>query len=384
MSIPTDCPQREKNGWTADAHFSAEIGLLNYDVVSSYLKWIDDLADAQREDGQITAIVPSHGWGLGIGPAWDAVLFILPETVYNYTGDIRAIEKIVPTCEKYLNWLSGMEQDGGIIPYGLSDWCYWEIDTPNDYISTCYYYLMNRTMARFQTLLGRDGTHYSDKADALKQLICERYYNNEAESFANGTQCALALALYMDLVPEGHEEAVAKSLSDAVAAYDNHLNYGVVGSKTVLRMLTKYGYVDQAYAIAVAPGEPSYADWVRKGYTTALEQWVAKDGLRMSDNHVFLGDIVAWMMSDLTGIQPDPESPGFTKFYLRPHFPEGLDNASSSYISASGRIVSSWKREENKVELNITVPGNTSATLQIGRTESVLGPGKHVIKHIIN
>ena len=379
MSIPTDCPQREKNGWTADAHFSCEIGLMNFDVISSYLKWIDDLADAQREDGQVTAIVPSHGWGLGIGPAWDAVLFILPETVYNYSGDIRAIEKIVPTCERYLAWLAGREQDGGIIPYGLSDWCYWEIDTPNDYISTCYYYLMNKTMARFLTLLGRDASQYSDKAESLKSLICERYYHQEEETFANGTQCAQALALYMGLVPEGHEEAVARKLSEAVAACDNHLNYGVIGSKTVPRMLTKYGYVDQAYAIAVAPGEPSYADWVRKGYTTSLEMWVAKENLRMSDNHVFLGDIVAWMMSDLTGIQPDPESPGFSHFYIRPHFPEGLEHAAASYQSVSGTIKSSWKRRGNSIQMEVTVPGNTSATVEVGGELRSLKAGKHRI-----
>lgn len=379
MSIPTDCPQREKNGWTADAHFSCEIGLMNFDVISSYLKWIDDLADAQREDGQVTAIVPSHGWGLGIGPAWDAVLFILPETVYNYSGDIRAIEKIVPTCERYLAWLEGREQDGGIIPYGLSDWCYWEIDTPNDYISTCYYYLMNKTMARFLTLLGRDASQYSDKAESLKALICERYYHQEEETFANGTQCAQALALYMGLVPEGHEEAVARKLSETVAACDNHLNYGVIGSKTVPRMLTKYGYVDQAYAIVIAPGQPSYADWVRKGYTTSLEMWVAKDGLRMSDNHVFLGDIVAWMMSDLTGIQPDPEVPGFGHFFIRPHFPQGLDNANATYNSVVGMIKSFWRRQGGSVQMNITVPGNTSATVEVGDRTYTLKPGDHKI-----
>ena len=379
MSIPTDCPQREKNGWTADAHFSCEIGLMNYDVVSSYLKWIDDLADAQREDGQVTAIVPSHGWGLGIGPAWDAVLFILPETVYNYSGDIRAIEKIVPTCERYLAWLAGREHDGGIIPYGLSDWCYWEIDTPNDYISTCYYYLMNKTMARFQMLLERDASQYIAKADALKALICERYYNQEEETFANGTQCALALALYMGLVPEGHEEAVAAKLSEAVAACDNHLNYGVIGSKTVPRMLTKYGYVDQAYAIAVAPGQPSYADWVRKGYTTSLEQWVAKEDMRLSENHVFLGDIVAWMMSDLTGIQTDPEVPGFGHFFIRPHFPEGLDHAEAAYRSVSGMIESSWRRQGNTIQLGITVPGNTTATVEVEGLTTIINPGEHRI-----
>lgn len=91
MSIPTDCPQREKNGWTADAHVSMDLGLLNFDGITFYEKWINDIIDNQTEDGRISGIIPSSGWGYEdwIGPVWDAALFIVPE----FYTDIMVIKR---------------------------------------------------------------------------------------------------------------------------------------------------------------------------------------------------------------------------------------------------------------------------------------------------
>ncbi len=376
MGIPTDCPQREKNGWTADAHVSCEIGLLNFDVASSYLKWIDDLVDSQREDGQMPAIVPTHGWGLGIGPVWDAVLFILPETLYDYTGDLRAVRRVLPACERYLAWLEGRLSAEGTISYGLGDWCPWETETPNEYTSTCYYYLMNRTMARFKTLVGEDGAAYAARAAQVRQTINGRWFDAEKAIYANGSQCALGLALYLDLVPEGREADVAASLSAAVAATGGHLDYGMIGSKVVLRALTRYGYVDQAYALVKAD-TPSPAAWVRAGYTTALEQWADAPGRFLSMNHVFLGDVAAWMSADLAGIRPDPAAPGFAHVRIEPHFPAGLDRVEAAYDSPAGPISVRWKRRGGKIRLTLTLPGNVTAAVRAGDTVLEAGPGTH-------
>ena len=85
-SIPTDCPQREKNGWTADAHVAIDLGLLGFDAITLYEKWMNDFIDNQREAGEISGIIPSSGWGYGEwpGPVWDAAMFIIPNALYNY------------------------------------------------------------------------------------------------------------------------------------------------------------------------------------------------------------------------------------------------------------------------------------------------------------
>lgn len=67
-SIPTDCPQREKNGWTADAHVAIDLGLLGFDAITLYEKWMNDFIDNQREAGEISGIIPSSGWGYGEWP----------------------------------------------------------------------------------------------------------------------------------------------------------------------------------------------------------------------------------------------------------------------------------------------------------------------------
>ena len=41
--FPTDCPQREKNGWTGDAALSSEQVMLNFDAANAYAKWMKDL-----------------------------------------------------------------------------------------------------------------------------------------------------------------------------------------------------------------------------------------------------------------------------------------------------------------------------------------------------
>lgn len=376
MGIPTDCPQREKNGWTADGHVACEIGLLNFDSVNFYLKWIDDIVDNQREDGQICAIIPSHGWGLGIGPVWDAVAFVVPETVYDYTGDVRGIERIAETCRKYLEFLETREAPDGAICYGLGDWVPYRTETPNDYTSTCYYWYMLRTMARFEKLLGNDPARWQEKADRELALINSRWLDPRSGVYANGSQTAQSLALYLGIVPDSLTDKVVARLVEAVHKADNHLDCGMIGSKTLLRMLTKYGYADLAYSLATVPIPPSWAYWRKMGCTTMPEQWVVREGVGLSMNHVFLGDIDAWMYGDIAGINCDPEVPGFRRVVLTPHFVKGLDSVSASCVTASGEVTSSWKRRGNRIVLEVWIPANATAVLRAGGSERELSGGK--------
>ena len=383
MSIPTDCPQREKNGWTADAHLSVDLGLLNYDGLLFYEKWLDDLVDNQREDGSIAGIIPSSGWGYSdwIGPVWDAVMFIIPEALYNYYGDRRAIEKVYPVCEKYLSYLRNRENEEGLVTYGIGDWVPYKTVTPTEFTTPCFYYLDYRTMARFAELTGRDGTAYAEKADRLRETINRKYFRPDSATYANGSQAALATALALGIVPEEYEQAVADRLFASVEATDYHLDFGTLGSKYALRMLARYGYADAAYKMAAQKDAPSWGAWIEKGFTTLAETWLLSPEFRdASVNHVFLGDISAWMVNVLAGINYDPEEPGFRHIVFRPHFVEGLDWVKAEYRSVNGPIRSEWKREGKKVVLKVTVPLNTRATLYADGREIPVEPGCHVFR----
>lgn len=381
MSIPTDCPQREKNGWTADAYLALEMALLNYDGITFYEKWLDDFIDNQTPEGRISGIIPTAGWGYDdwIGPVWDAAAFIIPYTLYNYYGDLRPIEKMWPLCERYLDFLAAREDPDGSVTYGIGDWLSYRAQTPTDYTSTCYYYYDQVLMARFAELLGRDGSRYARKAVELRNLINSKYYDAERGLYANGSQAAQGVALYLGIVPEAEAQRVADNLNEMVVANDCFLDFGTIGSKTVLRMLTRYGHAGTAYRMAAKTEAPSWGWWVKQGFTTLAETWLLSPEWRdASIDHVFLGDVAAWYVNDLAGINFDPQAPGFGHVLFAPHFVEELDWAGASYRSVRGEIRSEWHRKGGKVLLKVTLPAGTTGEVRIGgKTVATVGGGVH-------
>ena len=368
-SIPTDCPQREKNGWTADGYLAMDLALLNYDGMAFYEKWLDDFIDNQNEAGRLAGIIPTAGWGYDdwIGPVWDASAFIIPYTLYNYYGDLRPVEKMWPVCERYLEYLATREEADGGVTYGIGDWVFYRTQTPTDYTSTCFYYYDNVLMARFAELLGRDGERYARKAAQLRELINTKYYDAEKGLYANGSQAAQGVALYLGIVPESDAQRVADNLARMIADNDYFLDFGTIGSKTVLRMLTRYGHVETAYKMASQTEGPSWGWWVSQGFTTLAETWMLSPEWRdASINHVFLGDVAAWYVNDLAGINFDPAAPGFGHIVYAPHFVEALDWAAASYDSVRGEIRSEWRRCGGCVTLKVTIPANTTADIRIG------------------
>ena len=382
-SIITDCPHREKNGWTADSFLAVELGLLNYDGISFYHKWIDDVCDNIRPDGRLSGIIPDHGWGYmdWIGPVWDAAIFLIPETMYNFTGDFSQVDKLWPVYERYLEYLKTREEEDGLVTYGIGDWVYHKVPTETRFSSPCFYYKDYCLMAKFAGLTGRDPEPYKEKAEAIRKAINAKWFNPETNLYANGTMAGQAIALYMGVVPEGKEQAVADELARMVDENNGFLEFGSMGSKMALRMLTRYGHVDKAYEIATKEDCPSWGWWIRQGFTTLAETWelspVFKDA---SVDHVFLGDVAAWYVNDLAGINFDAARPGFEHIIIRPHFPEGLDRVDASYDSIKGKVRSAWKRTSNGIVMDIEIPVNTDATLIMpDGTERVLGAGTQTL-----
>ena len=379
FSIPTDCPQREKNGWTADGYVGMDYGLLFYDGITVYEKWMNDFIDNQRERGDLSGIIPSSGWGYAdwIGPVWDAALFIIPNNLYKYYGDTRAIEKMWDTCVRYLQYLETREKDGKLT-YGIGDWVFYKAKTDTHFTSTAFFWLDNVLMAKFADLTGHDGTKYRAKADNLKELINNEWFDAEKKMYANGTQAAQSVGLALGLVPEEHAQAVADNLVRMIRDNGHQLDFGMLGSKFVPAMLVKYGYADDAYKMIIRPEAPSWANWIHRGLTTLPETWVLdKDFKDASLNHAFLGDISVWMMNSLAGINPHPKKPGFAGIIIRPQFINGISWAKGEYRSVRGLIRSEWKREGNQIELNIIIPANTEAELQLRDKSVALKTGKN-------
>lgn len=379
-SIPTDCPQREKNGWTADAHVAAELGLLNYDGILVYEKWMNDFIDNQRDNGLISGIIPSSGWGFGDwpGPVWDAALFIIPNELYDYYGDKQTIQRLYPTMEKYLNYITTKEVDG-LLNFGLGDWLTFKAQTPNAFTSTAYYYLDYKLMARFADIIGKDSKAYKEKAESIKTLIEKQFYNRETNIFANGSQTSQALALYLELVPAGDEQKVADKLAEVIESNNGFGDFGLLGTKTVPRMLTQYGYGDIALKMITRPESPSWGNWVDSlGFTTLPETWTMSPKFNdASLNHVFFGDISAWMYRYLAGINYDSQNPGFKHIVIQPYFIDSIDWVKAEYKSVRGPIRSEWKRKGKSILFEVEIPVGTTASVKINNKVKKIGSGKY-------
>ena len=212
-------------------------------------------------------------------------------------------------------------------------------------------------------------------------MLNSEFVNSETGLYSNGSQAAQGTALYLGIVPQDRQQALAERLSEMIAQGGNHLDFGMLGSKTVLRMLTKYGHIDQALDMALMQDAPSWAAWIAQGHTTPPEEWIPKGGSSL--NHVFLGDINAWMMQCLAGINYDPLQPGFQHIVIEPHFPHRLHWAEGRYRSRAGLIMSRWERTDDEILLTIEVPINTNATIRTGGEERTVRAGRHLF-HLSN
>ena len=105
---PTDCPHREKNGWTGDAHLAAEQAMYNFGNAAAYLKWLNDFKDEQQPDGNLPGIVPTSGWGYqwGNGPAWDSAYVLIPWYLYQYCGDTRVLADHYDGMKRYVDFMT--------------------------------------------------------------------------------------------------------------------------------------------------------------------------------------------------------------------------------------------------------------------------------------
>ncbi|MCF0172487.1 MAG: family 78 glycoside hydrolase catalytic domain, partial [Bacteroidales bacterium] len=388
VSIPTDCPQREKNGWTADANLAIDVALLNYDGFGFYEKWVGDMIDSQAPDGNLPGIVPTAGWGYEdwIGPVWASAFFMIPDALECYSGDITAIERIYPVCEAYLAYLGRRLDEDGTVTYGIGDWVYYDTPTPTDYSTTLFYYHQNVLMARFSELLGKESAPYSAKAAYLKDLVNRKYFDEENCIYANGSQAAEAMALMLGVVPEEYCAKVAANLNQSIVDNNYYLDFGSVGSKFVPRVLADYGYAETVYTMMTREEIPSWGAWLNQGLTTLAERW-ALDMVKFRDssaNHVFLGDISAWMTNYLAGIRYDENDRGFRHIVIKPHVVGDLEWVSATYHSVKGEIAVSWHREGDKVHLKVSIPANTTATVCCPDGDYEVGGGQHQYSYYYN
>jgi len=361
---PTDCPHREKNGWTGDAHLAAEQGLYNFDSATAYTKWVGDLRDEQKDTGELPGIVPTGGWGYawGNGPAWDSAYILIPWYLYQYCGDTRILAENYERFKRYVDYLTS-KANNHIVGIGLGDWVPAKTKTPENVTSTGYYYRDALIVSRIAGMLGKDNeaVEYAQLAAIIAMAFNREFYDPITATYAGGTQTAMSCALYHGLVPEDQRQRVVDNLVLDIKAQGDHLDAGILGTKYLIDALTQNDAAEIVYDFATQEDYPSWGHWLKQGATTLWERWDGKE----SRNHIMFGHISAWFYQAVAGINPDPNAPGFKRSIIRPQLVDEMEWASAEHETMYGKIACSWRKNDDKFEMDILIPSNTSATVYV-------------------
>jgi alpha-L-rhamnosidase len=312
-------------------------------------------------NGTLPGIVPTGGWGYGVGPAWDSALFLIPWYLYLYAGDTRILTDSYEHFTRYLDWLDAQNYMSSPPAGWLGDWVNPGDSTPGSVTHAGYHAVDARITALTAELLGNtaDAAAYQAMADQVKSDFQAEFFDAGSAQVATDSQTALAAALYQDLLEAADRPRVVERLLSKIAEKNDHLDTGVLGIKYLPYVLTESGNAETFFTIATQTTQPSWGWWRAQGATTFWETW----GAGGSHNHIFLGDISAWFYRALAGINPDPAAPGFAHVIIRPEVVGDLTFARGETRTLRGRIASGWERQGNAVTLSGTIPVNSTATV---------------------
>ena len=390
--FPTDCPHREKNGWTADAALSAEQMLFNLTPENSYHVWLDNIRKAQRDDGALPGIIPTGGWGFewGNGPAWDSVIFYLPYYTWIQRGDTQIIKENAVAMMRYLHYVSGKRDERGLIHIGLGDWlpiCYKTPYTPLEVTDTLVTLNLCRLAKKMFAATGMisqsifAGALFDEiREDARKALILP-----DGATILGRTQTAQAMAIEFGLLEESEKQAAFNVLLDIIHKADDFLDCGCLGARIILHVLSKFGYAELAYNMIVRTDYPSYGHWVEKeGATSLFEDFRHPNSKPASKNHHFFGDISSWFFKYIAGVKINPFDRDVKEIEISPNFIQSLEHAEGYQNHLGGKIISKWVREDNVIKLTVTIPDGCYGFLNLPKGYTIHDNRKNPIYRYAN
>ena len=391
LDVPTDCPQRdERLGWTGDAQVFAPTAAFNMDVAGFFAKWLADLAADQDPSGSLPWVIPDV---LGADSAnasgtagWSDATVIVPWMMYVAYGDRALLERQYQSMRAWVEferrragpdliWRPGW-QFGDWLALHSDDPSYPGATTSTDFIATAYFAHSTDLVARSARVLGKesDAGRYGKLFQDVKAAF-NREFVSSGGRVGENTQTAYALAIAFDLLPDSLVSAAAERLAASVRSRGMHLTTGFLGTPQLLPVLSATGHLDVAYELLLQRSYPSWLYPITRGATTMWERW---DGIRPdstfedagmnSFNHYAFGAVGDWMYRTIGGIQVDPHAPGGKRVGIAPRPGGGLTHASASLETGYGKVASSWKLDDQRFVLAVSVPPNTMADVTLWET----------------
>lgn len=398
QGVPTDCPIRERCGWTGDAHLIVPYSMYRYDAASLWRKYTDDIVSTATRSAPMlifgkgmgervvkpkaagipTMVAPGKRFIGEASPDWGSAVVFIPWDIYLYTGDLRPLRRHYDSMRKWTLHLEDRASNG-ILHSGLGDWCKpgkgAETEAREYYgevipmLSTACYFRCAKIMADTAKLLGRDedALRFGKLSEWVRSSFLREFYSENPSLVPDQTIHSIAVQWGV-LPPERHEEA-ARKLAGLVRNRGDHFMTGVFGSPSLWPTLAAFGYQDVAWKALQNESAPSIKYLARRGATTFWEVWPMeadeKETYSRSQSHPFQAGFVSWFFSGLAGLAPDLGNPGFRTIKMEPQMMNGLDWVRCSFNSPMGEIKSSWQRSNATFTWQITVPPGAEARLRV-------------------
>ena len=384
VGIGTDCPSREKLGWTYDGFVAMQAAANTYEVGVLCSKWVDDMRDAQESGGNVPRIVPTGGWGrmkadgsMGRNdPWWGCSLVRAPWFLYVRQGDRRGLEAAYPAMKRYVDFISSTAKDG-LLYWQLGDWLASSAEPPSvvvssesvrsrapvPLVSTAAWYHAADILARAAEVLGHvaDADRYRALAHHIRDDFNRHFLDSAGRLAGERDQTSLALMLALNLAPEQHRAAILQQLVADLTARGGHLCTGIVGTRFLLEALAENGEAALAVRALTVDGFPGYLHMIRNGATTVWEDWRGQFAL----NHAGLCSPASWLFEGLAGIRPDPNFPGFKRIIIKPAAVADPEWVEAWHQSPRGRVAVRRETKAGRITVSVNVPPGCTAEVHV-------------------
>ena len=394
LDIPTDCPTRERLGWTGDAQIFFNTASCFYDTAAFFRKWLYDIADSQYEDGSLPAVAPYAGMemlyrGTGASVGWQDAGILIPYRFYKCYGDMDILKRFYPmmqSCAQFMINNAGPEDETQEMDNPWRQYMYvkgvqlgeWleppQFNEPVTATSmpkhpeecTAYMHYSMSIMAEVAALLGEseNAALYEEYAKGAKNAYAWMYLKNGAPDTDRQAKLVRPLAFgladgndFEDFAPSDIKAQLQKRLALAVENFDYHVATGFLSTAFLLPELTKMGRTDLAYRMLENEDMPGWLAEVNAGATTVWENWNGE----ASRNHYSPGAVCDWIFHTVGGIRVD----GPNHFHIEPVPGGTLTWAKASFLSIYGCVEVEWEKEGT---LSVRVPAGTTAEIIWNKT----------------
>ncbi|MFF5158324.1 family 78 glycoside hydrolase catalytic domain [Streptomyces sp. NPDC000348] len=408
--VPTDCPQRERSGFSGDWQVFQPSAAFTHDVAAFSTKWLRDLAADQWEDGTVTNVSPDPGGPSPLAATngsagWGDAVVEVPWQLWRAYGDLGVLAEHYPAMRRWVDRCARIAAGhrhprraaSRPVPHPHERFLYdtgfhfgeWlepgvepRLDPGADHgiVATAHLHLSARRLSDIAALLGHDDDRHVHRriADGARDAWRTEYLLPDGR-LTQPSQANYVRALAFDLVPADLRESAAAHLVELVEAADFHLGTGFLTTGLLLPTLADHGHADVAHRLLMSTGVPSWLEMVDRGATTVWERW---DGLdeqgtaRMSLNHYSKGAVISFLHTHVAGLRI--LDPGYRRFLVRPVPGPDLTWARAEHETPYGPARVAWRRTGDRIDVETDVPPGTTAVLRLpDGTETELAPGHH-------